>query len=250
MRERRGLTVAEEHPHEAAAFDDGVTPGLDLGRERLGVRAVRRGVDDLAGHVDLPTVEDARERAVLVARQHQRRVAVRTPLVEEPDPTVRVAEGDVVRAHEAHAPGAPSTSSCAESSAGIQQCSRMSCPIGASPSMRVSASFCSCVSIRPPTVDRFHRSYRGSDPLVPSTLGSALPGDVRSRTLPMSSGVPELAVAAAIVAPLAAFDLEPARAVERDRRGVVRPHLERDLVGALRRRPLDARVEQARGPHP
>jgi hypothetical protein len=41
--------------------------------------------------VDAPGVEDAGERAVLVAGQHQRGVAVRAALVEEADRAVGVA---------------------------------------------------------------------------------------------------------------------------------------------------------------
>ena len=99
----RRLALAEPHPHEPAALDRRVAAGRDLGRERLGVRAVGGRVDDLAGDVDLPAVEDAPQPALLVAREHEGRVAVRAPLVEEPDVAVRVAEGHVVLADEAHA---------------------------------------------------------------------------------------------------------------------------------------------------
>ena len=105
VRERRRLVRAEPHPDHPAALEGRVVGDGHLGGERLRVGAVRRHVDDRARHVDLPRVEDAPEPALLVARERERRAAVRTALVEEADPTVRRPERHVVATHQADAHG-------------------------------------------------------------------------------------------------------------------------------------------------
>ena len=177
VRERRRLDLAQPHPHQPAGVDGRVAAGLDLRRERLGVRRVGRRLDDLAGDVDLPPVEDAAQAAVLVAGQHQRGVAVRAALVEEARcrrwcrgrPRSPGRRGARVAARRRRRAGSTAQ-------AGIQQCSRMSAPIGASPSMRVRSSFCSRVSTGRPPGGRGTRSpYRRPAP-------SAVPAPSSSRT--------------------------------------------------------------------
>jgi hypothetical protein len=58
--------------------------------------------------------------------------------------------------------------------------------------------------------------------------------------------VPELPAAASVVTPLQAFLLEPKFRVQLDGGGVVRPDLQRDLVGAVILRPVDAALHERR----
>jgi hypothetical protein len=57
-------------------------------------------VDRVARHVELPAVVDAAQPAFLVAAVIQVRAAMRAAPVEQPDPAVRVAEGDQFLAHD------------------------------------------------------------------------------------------------------------------------------------------------------
>ena len=68
--------------------------------EPFALRRLRRHVDDRAADVDLPTVEDAADRAVLVARERERRAPVRTAFVEETEPAVGGTEDDVALAEQ------------------------------------------------------------------------------------------------------------------------------------------------------
>src|SRR6185437_9519719 len=81
---------------------------VDLDARREGFAAVGRfggDVDHLAADVDLPSVEDAGQGAIAVARQYQRHAAMRAAFVEETDAAVMGAESDEILAENADALG-------------------------------------------------------------------------------------------------------------------------------------------------
>jgi hypothetical protein len=67
-----------------------------LGREGFRVRRVRRNINDLTGHIDLPAVEDAAQPTLFVASQSQRSAPVRAPFVKEAHPAVGRSKGDKI----------------------------------------------------------------------------------------------------------------------------------------------------------
>ena len=100
--EGRHVRVAEPHPRQSPRLAHGEVDDAHARRELLGPDELGRRLDHAAGHVDLPAVIEAAHAVPLDAPERQRGAAVGAELVEEADPAVLRAEGDVVLAEEAH----------------------------------------------------------------------------------------------------------------------------------------------------
>jgi hypothetical protein len=70
-------------------------------KERL--RRLRGHVDARSDRVELPTVVDASQAALLVPSEEQRRATMGAVCIEETDSARAVAEGDEILAEESHA---------------------------------------------------------------------------------------------------------------------------------------------------
>lgn len=95
----------QKNPEQAAALEGRIVIELDA-RRGLGRTVTLRGdIDHLARDVEFPAMEDATQRAIFIAGEHQRDTAMRTSLVEKANTTVGSAESDIVLAEQAHAFG-------------------------------------------------------------------------------------------------------------------------------------------------
>ena len=88
-------------PHEAARFARRIRFVLHAIEDEAVVR-LRRHLDDVAVHVELPAVIEAAQAAVLVAGKEQRRPPVRAVFVEHADAALAVAKHHEILAQEAH----------------------------------------------------------------------------------------------------------------------------------------------------
>ena len=104
-RRRLGLS-APVGPDHAVRLEAAIRLGAHLGADVAIAGHVRR-LEAAAVGVELPAVIDAAQAAVFVAREIERRAAMRAVRAEQADLALRVAEGDQILAEQAHAKRRP-----------------------------------------------------------------------------------------------------------------------------------------------
>jgi hypothetical protein len=97
-----GSPAPDEGPNQFTVFAHGDAARAHLVDERDAVGRFRRGIDDASVEVELPTVEEAAQSAVFVAREHERGAAMWAKLLHHSDATVAAAKGNEVFAKQAN----------------------------------------------------------------------------------------------------------------------------------------------------
>ena len=96
------LFLAEPDPDQAACLVHRKMADLDALAELLRLHDLRRRLDDAAGYIHLPAVEKATDAVAFDSTERQRRAAVRTEFIQEPDAPVGGAESDIIVAEQPH----------------------------------------------------------------------------------------------------------------------------------------------------
>ena len=98
---RHGLGRTHIGPHEAAPLAGRISLDLHLFSEAA-LRRLRGHLHHVAVHVHLPAMVEAAQSAFLVAAKSQRHASMRTIFVQNPEPTLAVAEHDQILAQQSH----------------------------------------------------------------------------------------------------------------------------------------------------
>ena len=92
-------------PDKPAGFTTGISFLLDGFRRAVALVDLRRSVDHVAFDIDLPSVVQAAQAALLVAPERKRRAPVRTMLIDHSEPAQAVPKRHQVLAQQAHPNG-------------------------------------------------------------------------------------------------------------------------------------------------
>ena len=94
-RRRHAVRRPQKGPHDTAQLYGRISSDVHLVRE-LVLAGLVELVHAGAAHVELPAVIDTAQTASLVAAKPQGSAAMRTVFAQQPDATMRVAEGDQI----------------------------------------------------------------------------------------------------------------------------------------------------------